>query len=1144
MLIGALLLALVAAMALFVVEHDIAQAQESEVATLNSLIVQSGPSAAEAAAALALMPGFTADSDPASGGYVVYVAASVEDLTVRAGATHTAASVAITADTDADDDTDTASPQNMIDLVDDDTKIDVKVTAQDGFTSETYTINVMKVEDASIIATLSSLSLTAGGDNLITGFMPNNDTDTEGGTDGVHDTLHSVRVSAATSSVVVNATTSHTGATVKTSSGTRTGDGVNDRFTLKAAGMYTEIKVEVTAQDKATTLAYMITVTRASSTASKDTTLRQLQLTNFDSDSDGARDPVELTPSFVANSGPASGGYSASIGSGTDENVVLTASSSHAGATVAVTDEDDEPVAEPEAGADGEFVSGVEDIDADGKTFKVKVTAEDGVASATYEITVSKDAPDPIATTITLKKLSVMVGSTELISNFAPETLSYPGNVAARTSSVRVDAVASNSRADVEVTTDSTGTVTGSGPYTAPLAVAGQNTVITVTVESADESDSRDYIITITRAENSDSTQATLNSLIVQSGPSAAEAAAALALMPGFTADSDPASGGYVVYVAASVEDLTVRAGATHTAASVAITADTDADDDTDTASPQNMIDLVDDDTKIDVKVTAQDGFTSETYTINVMKVEDASIIATLSSLSLTAGGDNLITGFMPNNDTDTEGGTDGVHDTLHSVRVSAATSSVVVNATTSHTGATVKTSSGTRTGDGVNDRFTLKAAGMYTEIKVEVTAQDKATTLAYMITVTRASSTASKDTTLRQLQLTNFDSDSDGARDPVELTPSFVANSGPASGGYSASIGSGTDENVVLTASSSHAGATVAVTDEDDEPVAEPEAGADGEFVSGVEDIDADGKTFKVKVTAEDGVASATYEITVSKETAPDSSDLSSLTLDGIDLTPAFDSGIIAYIATVSADTATAEVMVTTAHSKADVVIKKVVGEEDDTAVGAMESNDMEHGKGFGSVSAMVPLSIGINTITIQVNAAAVSLDTANPNETVYRVRVRRSGSESDNATLSALSLGDDIGMSPTFAGTRTQYTAEAPTGTTQVTVMATASHDNAEVDIMPADNDTEMEGHQVAISGDGTANIIVEVTAEDGTTTETYTVTVTVLAANALLTKYDTNTNGRIDKPEVLVAIQNYIVHRTIDKLEVLRVISLYLI
>ena len=44
--------------------------------------------------------------------------------------------------------------------------------------------------------------------------------------------------------------------------------------------------------------------------------------------------------------------------------------------------------------------------------------------------------------------------------------------------------------------------------------------------------------------------------------------------------------------------------------------------------------------------------------------------------------------------------------------------------------------------------------------------------------------------------------------------------------------------------------------------------------------------------MTAEDGVASATYEITVSKDVAASSSDLSSLILDGIDLTPAFDSG------------------------------------------------------------------------------------------------------------------------------------------------------------------------------------------------------------------------------------------------------------
>ena len=47
-----------------------------------------------------------------------------------------------------------------------------------------------------------------------------------------------------------------------------------------------------------------------------------------------------MTPSFVANRGPASGGYSASVGSAMDTTVTLNASSSHAGAMVTVTYDD------------------------------------------------------------------------------------------------------------------------------------------------------------------------------------------------------------------------------------------------------------------------------------------------------------------------------------------------------------------------------------------------------------------------------------------------------------------------------------------------------------------------------------------------------------------------------------------------------------------------------------------------------------------------------------------------------------------------------------------------------------------------------------------------------------------------------------
>ena len=309
---------------------------------------------------------------------------------------------------------------------------------------------------------LSSLSVTAGGKNptLIPIFTP----------DAVPlEAGHMARVSAATSSVVVNATASHSGGTVETSMGTATGDGVNDRFTLKAAGMETEIMVKVTAQDKATTLTYMITVIRASSTASTDADLRSLGLTMADgADADDDPDPVNLTPSFVANRGPASGGYSASVGSAIS-TVTLTVSSSHAGSVVTVMAEGTRASAANDAEADDGEYSGDITLATSGATdIEVKVTAEDGVAEAKYMITVSKEAADGGVSDATLKKLSVMVGSTELINGFTSAGTSYTGNVAAATSSVRVDAVASNSRADVEVTSDA-GAVTGNGPYTARL---------------------------------------------------------------------------------------------------------------------------------------------------------------------------------------------------------------------------------------------------------------------------------------------------------------------------------------------------------------------------------------------------------------------------------------------------------------------------------------------------------------------------------------------------------------------------------------------------------------------------------------------------------------------------------------------------
>ena len=96
-----------------------------------------------------------------------------------------------------------------------------------------------------------------------------------------------------------------------------------------------------------------------------------------------------------------------------------------------------------------------------------------------------------------------------------------------------------------------------------------------------------------------------------------------------------------------------------------------------------------------------------------------------------------------------------------------------------------------------------------------------------------------------------------------------------------------------------------------------------------------------------------------------------------------------------------------------------------------------------------------------------------------------------SDDATLNALSLSDNVDLDPEFASDVTTYTAAAVHATEQVTVTATANDADAEVEITPADADDATDGHQVDLAV-GPTTISVEVTAADEST-ETYTVTVT---------------------------------------------------
>ena len=102
-----------------------------------------------------------------------------------------------------------------------------------------------------------------------------------------------------------------------------------------------------------------------------------------------------------------------------------------------------------------------------------------------------------------------------------------------------------------------------------------------------------------------------------------------------------------------------------------------------------------------------------------------------------------------------------------------------------------------------------------------------------------------------------------------------------------------------------------------------------------------------------------------------------------------------------------------------------------------------------------------------------------------------------SSDATLSALSLGDDVDLVEDFAADDTVYTAEAANNVGSVTVTGTATHDSASVSItLAGDEDDEdadqSNGRSVDLEVGNTA-ITAMVVSEDDSDTTRYHVTVT---------------------------------------------------
>lgn len=196
----------------------------------------------------------------------------------------------------------------------------------------------------------------------------------------------------------------------------------------------------------------------------------------------------------------------------------------------------------------------------------------------------------------------------------------------------------------------------------------------------------------------------------------------------------------------------------------------------------------------------------------------------------------------------------------------------------------------------------------------------------------------------------------------------------------------------------------------------------------------------------------------------------LSDLDISEGTLDPAFDPGDLAYTASVPNSVDSITVTPTANHSGATIEVDGV----------AIIS---------GAESAPIPLSVGDTTIEV-----AVTPENTGP-ATTYTITVTRAAST--DAELNDLQVSDGA-LFPAFDASVTAYSVAVPNTTDTLTVTPTANHPNATI---------EVAGVNVA-SGDasdpiplvvGDTTVEVEVTAEDGTTTEIYTLTVTRAAPPA---------------------------------------------
>ena len=358
--------------------------------------------------------------------------------------------------------------------------------------------------------------------------------------------------------------------------------------------------------------------------------------------------------------------------------------------------------------------------------------------------------------------------------------------------------------------------------------------------------------------------------------------------------------------------------------------------------------------------------------------------------------------------------------------------------------------------------------------ITIKTTALDLVTTKTYTLTVTRAAANASDDARLSALTVGGESASVSGKG---TLSPDGVI---PAAADYMTGVANGVS-SIAISATLNHSGAKVAIFS----------AGSGDQFshtggsvdADGVVDLSIDRNNIRVQVTAENGSAVRNYFLVINRAMAgaSNNADLDGLTIGNGTLSPGFDEDVTSYTALVATGQET--LTVTPDLNRGDDT-------DNDVTVEVTSNKDSDvtvDGQGVYTADLMV----GANVITIK--TTALDLVTTK----TYTLTVTRAAANaSDDAKLSALTVGGESvsvsGFSSSEEGTDAaaalDHSAGVANGVSSIAISATPNHSGATVAVETGgafgnlDVEWGVDADGVIGLRVGPNNILIEVTAENG--------------------------------------------------------------